>query len=295
LFVKNWFRYIFYASLIFLVVALIRADYLVIPHIHDYPKLAVSLVLLFLGFLINGMSWARVVRRAGFKVSDSEGIASTGLSIFGKYIPGKIWIIMGRAEYLSKKHGYPRKDLGSYSFDAQFIALWAALLLGTIGMFSVKSFDLYGLSVLLLFTILSLVIYTPMFHRIAAFLLSKISGKTVTIPTLPFGSVYRLILWFLAYWGIWCLSFYFLASSLVPEALPFQVSFGFGLAGSLGILAVFAPGGIGVREGILTGFLTLIGLDLPTATTIAVTSRLWYLAGEVFIFFAGWYLHRRGR
>jgi uncharacterized membrane protein YbhN (UPF0104 family) len=70
----------------------------------------------------------------------------------------------------------------------------------------------------------------------------------------------------------------------VEEPLPFPIAFAFGLAGSIGIMAVFAPGGLGVREGILTGFLTLAGVDLPVATTIAVTSRLWFLAGELFIF-----------
>jgi len=284
---KNWFRYIFYASLVFLVIALIRADYLVFPHIHNYLQLSISLGLLFLGFILNGMSWTQVLRRAGFEVSYPEGIASTGLSIFGKYIPGKIWIIMGRAEYLSRKRGFPRKELGSYSFDAQFIALWAALMLGTIGMFWVESYDLYGLSVLLLFILLSLIIYTPFFHRIAEWVASKISGRTISIPKLPFTSVYKLILWFIAYWGCWSLSFYFLASSMVSEPLPIHISFAFGLAGSLGILAVFAPGGIGVREGILTGYLVMAGLDLPTATTIAVTSRLWYLTGEIFIFLMG--------
>lgn len=292
---KNWFRMIFYASLVFLVIALIRADYLVVPQIFNYWHLTISLVLLFFGFLLYGISWSRVVRDAGFEVTDMDGIASSGLSIFGKYIPGKIWIIMGRAEYISRKYGFPRKDLNSYSLDAQFIALWSALMLGTAGMVWVKSYDLYGIAVLLLFIMLSLVIYTPMFHRIAEFVGSKIARRTITIPTLPFRSVFRLIIWFLAYWGSWSLSFYFLASSLVHGPIPFPVSFAFALAGSLGILAVFAPGGLGVREGILTGFLVLSGLDLPTATTIAVTSRLWYLLGEIFIFVTGVLADRKMR
>lgn len=290
---KNWFRYIFYASLVFLIIALIRADYLIIPHIHNYAKLAVSLVLLFTGFVFNALSWAKALKQAEYKVTWSDGIASAGLSIFAKYIPGKIWVIMGRAEFLVKKYRFSRKDMGSLSLDAQFVALWAALLLGTIGMVSINSINLYGLSVLLLFIILSLVIYTPLFHRLAEILLSRITKKQVSFPKLPFLKVLKVILWYGLNWGTWCISFYFLAGSLVEDTLPFSIAFAFGLAGSIGILAVFAPGGLGVREGILTGFLTIAGLDLQMATTIAIASRLWFLLGEIFIFVFALILERR--
>ncbi|MEN8227833.1 MAG: lysylphosphatidylglycerol synthase domain-containing protein [Bacteroidota bacterium] len=290
---KNWFRYIFYASLIFLVIALIRADYLVIPHVYNYTKLTVSFLLLFLGFLLNAMSWTKALKQADYAITESDGMASQGLSIFAKYIPGKIWVIMGRAEYLAKTYGISRKDLGSLSFDAQFIALWSALLLGTIGMISIHSINLYGLSVLILFSLLSLVIYTPLFHRFAESILSKILKKQITFPKLSFLKVLKVTLWYVTNWGIWCLAFYFLAGSLVQETLPLSISFAFGLAGSIGILAIFAPGGLGVREGIITGYLTIVGLNLTDATTIAVTSRLWFLVGELFIFFIALILDRR--
>lgn len=292
---RNLFKYLFYVSLIFLVVALIRADYLVLPHIYNSASLAISLALLCLGFLLNALSWTKVLQQADFGISKQDGIASLGLSIFAKYIPGKIWVIMGRAEYLSKKYRLSRKDLGSLSFEAQFVALWTALLLGTIGMISIHSTNIYGLSVLILFILLSLVIYTSLFHRFAELILSKIAKRQVFLPKLPFLKVLKVILWYLANWGTWCLSFYFLAGSLVEETVPISISFAFGLAGSIGILAIFAPGGLGVREGIITGYLTIVGLHLQDATTIAIASRLWFLVGEIFIFGVAFILDRRNR
>jgi uncharacterized membrane protein YbhN (UPF0104 family) len=281
---KNGFRYIFYASLIFLVVALIRADYLVVPTIYNYTKLILSLLLLFLGFVLSAVSWARMVHQADYHISFSDGITSLGLSIFAKYIPGKVWVIMGRAEYLAKKYNFPRKDMGSLSLDAQLLALWVALMLGTIGMISIKSISLYGLSVLILFIILNLFIFTPLLHRVTGKILTRLLKREISFPRLSFRKLLGIILWYGMNWGTWCLSFYFLAGSLVEGSVPFSVAFAFGLAGSIGIIAVFAPGGLGVREGILTGFLTLAGMDLPMATTIGITSRLWFLAGELFIF-----------
>jgi len=290
---KNWFRYIFYASLVFLVFALIRADYLVIPRIYHPIRLVISLLLLFGGFLLNASSWSRMLKHGGLDVSWVDGVSSAGLSIFAKYIPGKFWVVMGRAEYIARKYNLPRKDLGSLSFDAQFIALWTALLLGTIGMLSIHSTDLYGLSVLLLFILLSLVIFTSLFHRFIEIIYFRITKKELTFPRLSFQKTIRIILWYTMSWGMWCVSFYFLAGSLSVDSLPFSISFAFGLAGSIGILAVFAPGGLGVREGILTGFLTMAGLDLPLATTIAITSRLWFLTGELFLFLFAMVLSRR--
>jgi uncharacterized membrane protein YbhN (UPF0104 family) len=291
---KNWFRYIFYASLIFLVIALVRADYLVIPRVYDPLKLSLSLLLLFAGFLLNALSWSRVLRQTPCRVDDREGIASHGLAIFGKYIPGKFWVIMGRAEYLAKRTGHSRKDLGSLSLDAQFIALWAALLLGTIGMISVKGFNLYGISVLSLFLLLSLVIFTPLFHRMAEWLLSRILRKQVKVPQLSPQLVIRSMAWYLLSWLCWSLAFWFLASSLVQGPLPVSTAFAFALGGSIGILSIFAPGGLGVREGILIAYLSLAGIAVQDATTIAVASRLWFLSGEVFIFLVALAIDRLG-
>jgi uncharacterized membrane protein YbhN (UPF0104 family) len=291
---KNWFRYIFYASLVFLVIALVKADYLVIPTIFHPGMLILSLLFLFAGFLLNALSWSRALRHTPYRVRDSEGIASHGLAIFGKYIPGKFWVIMGRAEYLALRTGHSRKDLASLSLDAQFIALWAALLLGTIGMITVGGTSLYGMAVFLLFGLLSLVIYTPLFHRTAEWLLSKIFRKQVKVPRLPLGKVIRIMVWYLVSWSTWSVAFWFLAASLVVGPLPLSTGFAFALGGSIGILSIFAPGGLGVREGILTAYLSLAGMAVQDATTIAVASRLWFMAGEVFIFLVAWVCDRQG-
>jgi len=58
-------------------------------------------------------------------------------------------------------------------------------------------------------------------------------------------------------------------------------------------MAFIAPGGLGVREGVMVGYLTLAGLPIAEAVTIAGASRLWFLVGEAFIFTVGWLADRR--
>lgn len=64
----------------------------------------------------------------------------------------------------------------------------------------------------------------------------------------------------------------------------YVAAFAFSLSVSYGLLAVFMPGGLGVREGIIVLVLTATGLDVKVATTISVISRIWFISGEIFIF-----------
>jgi uncharacterized membrane protein YbhN (UPF0104 family) len=45
-------------------------------------------------------------------------------------------------------------------------------------------------------------------------------------------------------------------------------------ANLLGLIAIFAPGGLGVREGILVYFLSYV-MPGPVAVVLSVLSRLW--------------------
>jgi uncharacterized membrane protein YbhN (UPF0104 family) len=76
-----------------------------------------------------------------------------------------------------------------------------------------------------------------------------------------------------------------MADSLTETTLSFKYGLTFPLAATLGILAIIAPGGIGVREGVLFLFLNSSGaLTVEEATTISVFSRVWFLVGESFLF-----------
>jgi glycosyltransferase 2 family protein len=52
---------------------------------------------------------------------------------------------------------------------------------------------------------------------------------------------------------------------------------------NIGFLAIFTPGGIGVREGVLV-FLISSLFPLPVSTLISLLSRLWMTVGEVLCF-----------
>lgn len=255
-----------------------------IPIIHSWSLLVVSVILLGVANCANAMNWLNMLQCIKVPASFKAAYTSIGISIFGKYIPGFVWTIIGRVGYIAQQYRVSKTTLSTLSFHSQIITLWVGLLLGMIGLLFSGKFGYWGWLGLIGFILFSFIIYTPYFNHLLEKSLNYILKKTVFIPRLSFRETLTLMPWFFINWGIWCIAFYLFTVSLYPENVPYYTGLGFAFAATIGILAVFAPGGVGVREGMLVLFLTQCGIPLKDALTISVASRLWFLLGE-FLFF----------
>jgi len=229
----------------------------------------------------------------GFKVSTGAAISSAGLSVFAKYIPGKLLVVLGKAGYINKKYGYPNDRLITLSFTDQFISLWSGLIVGAIGLSFIKDTGYYALIILVAWIVLTLVIFSSKPHQLVEQLIKRFLNKSFNIPSLSFKEVLKVLPWFFLYWILVSAGFYFLCQALTISGITFEAGLFFPLATTFGIISVIAPGGVGVREGILVVCLTLYGLDTETAITLSIASRLWFLIGEFFIFLFGVVLDRK--
>ena len=92
----------------------------------------------------------------------------------------------------------------------------------------------------------------------------------------------KVVLMFIGNWVIVGVGFYMLTCSIYPIPMSEMLySAGiFGLSCIIGILAIFAPSGLGVREGILV---LGLGLIMPEeyAVLISIVSRLWMTVSEL--------------
>jgi uncharacterized membrane protein YbhN (UPF0104 family) len=285
---KHWYKYFVYLSLLFLAVALYYADYLKVPKLISFPAILASLVFLFLGFISGAVAWKKILEKSHYHVDLSECLAGTGLSIFGKYIPGKIWLIVGRAAYIAEKSDYSLGRLSTISLNAQFIDLWIGLFFGMIGLLLLGRFHIWSWLVLFVLLGLTAVIFSKLVYSAADRLVKILLKKDVKITNLTIKSTVSVMPWFSVTWVFWSIGFYILVVSLTAIDVPWSCGFGFPLASTLGIMTLVTPGGLGTREGVMVGYLTLAGIPVTEATTMAVASRLWFLAGEVFIFSVGW-------
>jgi len=290
---KKWYKAFVYVSVIFLILALIKADYLILPQFYSFTYLGLSIFCLFLGFVFDAFTWERSLNvYKKVNVSRNNSIISNGLSIFGKYIPGKFWLIVGRAGYISEKYQIPVKDTALISLNAQFISIWVGLFLGCISLFYIKLPEYLIILSFSIWVIITLVLFTPILYNFLDFFLKKFFKRKFSIPQLKFSEVIRILPMFIFTWLSWCLGFWFMINSISLEFIGIQSSLIFALGGTLGIMLIIAPGGIGFREGIFVTLFLLMGLSEKEAVTISVSSRLWFLIGEVFIFFLAYILKK---
>lgn len=162
---SRYFNILVYISLIFLLVALYTADYLVIPKIYSYGKLLLSFFLLFAGYLAYVACWDKILKINDIRIGFGSHLAGNGLSVFGKYIPGKVWVLLGRSVYINQHHGVGMGEGTMLSFKAQLISIWTGLFFGIAGFIMATNFALESLAALGIWLILSPVLFNKTLTR----------------------------------------------------------------------------------------------------------------------------------
>lgn len=284
---KKWLKYLVYASVLFLLWYLWKADFLQMPEINDYGLLAVSIMILFAGYLTKSKVWQAGLQAKGIRISYRDSVASTGLAELGKYIPGKLWVILGRAGYISGKYDISTGRASGISLVVQFLTIWSGILVALAGIIFIRVPAEWTIALAAGWLALSLVLFNKALHGSLQKLLERITKKEARLPFIRIKEFSRILHWFFIDWLVRMAGFYFLLYAVFGHAPEIALAAGFPLAVTLGILAVIAPGGLGVREGILIVWFQAAGFDLATATSLSVSSRLWALLGEIGIFVAG--------
>lgn len=280
---KSFFNILLYASFVFLIVFLYKFNYLEVnvKEINTF-YLIISIVFLWAGFYLSTLSWWFILRKHHYRISTKTALVSQGLSVFAKYIPGKVWVILGRAAKAADGK-YPVKEFSYISLKEQILYLWAGLLIGNVPLFVYKEVDIFSVGVSILFIVISFITFSDKFRVFVIWTVKRIFKKELEIPKISFKNNLSVLAYIFLYWSVWILSFYFLSKSLYNQT-TFEIGFIFPLGVSVGLLAVIVPGGIGVREGIMVTFMVLAGIPLEIASTVSVISRLWFITGELFIF-----------
>ena len=272
-------------SILFVIFYLFKIDFLTIPVDElERGSIVFSLLLLFLGFLLAVWNWKYLLRLNGYNLGLSQCIYSVGMSVFAKYIPGKIWSSLGRASLVAQ-YGIPLQHAVLVSIHLQILFISSGLILGFVGLALSGKYGLANLSMYVMVVILSILVILPKFRRLLYRIIGKLFKKDIEPIGLGICPLLKIMFLLFLQWGFWSLGFYFLSRALVQNEMPvLSISFAFPLSVCLGILSVISPGGIGVREGVLVGALGIMGLSLSDSTNISLVSRIWFLIGEVCIF-----------
>lgn len=246
----------------------------------DWVLLLGSALLLLIAFLLASRSWGWMVRDLGGE--DPGPIVSSRvvlLANLGRYLPGKVWQIAGLA-WLGRQAGVPATVSTSAGVLLQCFGL-AAAALAALPALVMASGDLQSLllpGVILL--ILLAAVSTPRLLRrglVPIFRLAKLPVSEIPEGSPAFGP--RWLGLHLLVWGMYGIAFLLLLRSIGVEGHPLFFASTFAAAYLAGYLALFAPAGFGVREGVLVALLRPeIG---GAAVGVALLARVWITVVEI--------------
>jgi len=268
----------------------------------NYWYLILSFVFFLPGLILAAFIWNKILRAVEptKRISNFRALKIFAYSWFGQYLPGKIWMFVGRI-YLGHKEGISKKNLTISVIYEIALSIIAAFLLSLFLLALVFDFEISGLYKLyflpIIIIIVGLILIHPrFFYPIFNFALEK--AKKIKISPNNFLSYKIIIRIILLYFIVNILSgigFFFLVNSItyLPFCNIIDMIGVFLLASVFGIVAFFAPGGLGVRESILVFFLQLY-FPLGVAILISLNARVWSTLGEI-IFFSIVYLYSKLR
>lgn len=256
-----------------------------------YPLLLLSFVLVGLTYSVLAKIWKEILKQSGYVLSYSKMFKIWFISNLGRYIPGKVWQFLGML-YLLEKEDVPKSKSFSVAILAQSLSSMAGILI----MLGFLKYDFYqrlfSQSLWFLFVLIAfiagaimLILYPALLQKVVNLGLGLFKKEKIILKY----KRKNLLFYLLSYAGCWLLfgfCFLIFIKSIIPA--PFNIYFGVtgAFAGSvtIGFLAFFTPGGLGVREGILVALLSSY-FPLPVATLIALLSRLWMTLAELLLFF----------
>jgi glycosyltransferase 2 family protein len=282
-----------YGSLIALLIYVYNLDFLIFRDLSiNYFWLFISIFLLFTGFILSAISWKVALKMHGIDITSRKAIMSHGLPAFTKYIPGKIWTILGRAALIQSKD-HTVKKLSFISLKEQLIYLSLGFIISIYPIVRTEKIREYSFIIISISVLLFILLFSEHLQKLFQRIWNYIFKKEINIPIIKGREFVKLSWFILFYWSVWTLGFYFLLISVLG-IVPLYYAFAFPLSVSLGLISIIFPGGIGVREGVIVLFLVANGIQTEVAVTFSVLSRLWFLLGEVFIFLTAVVIRKKG-
>ena len=218
----------------------------------------------------------------GCGINYFKAITAYLYSILGKYIPGKVFMLLARIPAYEEA-GAPIRKVTICFFLENICTLLGAAFLFLVSLLFFPN-DLladYQWAAIALVVVFFICINPKIINFFLRILEKVIHKKDMEIP-ITYGEMIKVVLLFIGNWVIVGIGFYMLTCSIYPIPMSEMLySAGiFGLSCIIGILAIFAPSGLGVREGILV---LGLGLIMPEeyAVLISIVSRLWMTVSEL--------------
>ena len=251
----------------------------------DWWRLALATLCVLAAYSGFVLTWRRILGHLGGRLSVRDAHRIWYLGNLGRYVPGKVLQLAGTA-YLARAKGVSPVLTVSASLTSQVFVLVAGLLVAAATLPELGAVTATDLTVLwsvglAVATLLVLIVLSPILDVIYRMGL-RLVGKSAYHASIPVAERVVLLAVSLLAWCALGTGFWLFVGSVAPlEADALIPMIGISAAGYVGgYLAVFVPGGLGVREGLYALQLAAY-VPPPMAVAIAILCRLWLTACEL--------------
>ncbi len=257
----------------------------------NIPLIALSLALHLITFALFAWVWCLLMVGFGHQVPLRHGFKVAYIANLGRYIPGRIWPVFGML-YVANQIKIPKETAVMSWGIAQIYAIPPSLVVALTGMWLFPEMLsggwgeflkgqlplLSGLTV----TISVCLLFLPkLVVRFLNFFLVKFKRTPVHFD-LSVGRAISVYFGYLICWTVYGTAFWVFLLSLSPEHQigPGPAIGAFVTAYQAGYFMIFAPGGIGARELVMSA--TLAPFIGPASVGVAVAARIWNTLSDVF-------------
>jgi glycosyltransferase 2 family protein len=247
-------------------------------------SLILSTLIFAFSYFIHVWAWYLITLKLGIAIPFRETMESWFYSQLGKYLPGKIWLVLGRF-HLYESKGKSKKGIWLALYFELVIVIVAG---GLIFLASIASFErarpYFGETtgwLLFPFLLAMAFLHPRVLQEVINWILRRFKQEAIFLSI-----SYPDVLWILSVcilsWLAGGIGFYLFIQSVFPVSSD-QILFLTGalaFSNTLGMIALFAPSGLGVREGSLVYILSGV-MPGPVAVIISVLTRIWMTLIEI--------------
>lgn len=251
----------------------------------DWTGVLLASAMVLASYAVLIATWRATVHAWGARLGAGDAARIWLVSNLGRYLPGKVWQI-GAMGMMAQQVGVaPEAAVGSALVVSLVHLLAGFAVVALTGGELLAGYVPAGSPLPIVLATLAVgILAAPWLLPVLARLASRITGRAIAAPALPPRAIWLAVAGSTLAWVLQGLAFGVLARALVGHATGDAASTiaVYTLSYQVGFIALFAPGGIGVREGALHVLLVSAALATSAeATLLVVASRLWLTVLEI--------------
>ena len=246
----------------------------------DWGAIGISAAIVLVSYAVLIETWRRTVSAWGEKLEWRDAARIWFISNLGRYLPGKVWQLGAMSAMAHAKGISPLAAAGS-ALVVNLVNVIAGI--AVVAVAGAEHLQARGAAIALAIVLGAGCFATPWILPRLGTLASFVLRRSFEVPVLPQRALWTAALGCVVAWTLYGTAFRILVRGLLGSAPGSLASYIAVFTGSylVGYIAIFAPGGIGVREQSLVSSLGRLALPVGAPGIVAVASRLWLTVLEI--------------